>query len=131
VIWYHEKAMLTKASRIYDRTYLPGLDLLRLFAALLILLDDLGAFSAAHPGVGPPFAFQPLNLASRFGWVGVEIFFVISGFGLAISANRRTASEFIKRRLIRIMPVLWAGVSAHGRHIASIIWMKLCVSSTC
>jgi peptidoglycan/LPS O-acetylase OafA/YrhL len=100
--------MLTKASRIYDRTYLPGLDLLRLFAALLILLDDLGAFSAAHPGVGPPFAFQPFNLASRFGWVGVEIFFVISGFGLAISANRRTASEFIKRRLIRIMPVLWA-----------------------
>jgi peptidoglycan/LPS O-acetylase OafA/YrhL len=87
--------------------HLFGLDLLRLFAAALVVLDHFGAFSATEPDVGRPFAFPVLNFATRFGWVGVEIFFVISGFVIALSARGASPSAFLKRRALRIFPALW------------------------
>jgi peptidoglycan/LPS O-acetylase OafA/YrhL len=87
--------------------HLFGLDLLRLFAAALVVLNHFGAFSAAVPDVGKPFAFPFLNFMTRFGWVGVEIFFVISGFVIALSARGASPGGFLKRRALRIFPALW------------------------
>lgn len=87
--------------------HLFGLDLLRLFAAALVVFNHFGAFSEALPDVGAPFAFPPLNFMTRFGWVGVEIFFVISGFVIALSARGASPSGFLKRRALRIYPALW------------------------
>lgn len=43
-----------------------------------------------------------------FGAFGVDIFFVISGFVMAmIVSEGQTASEFIKSRIIRIVPLYW------------------------
>ena len=89
------------------RGHLFGLDLLRLFAAVLVVSNHFGAFSEARPGVGKPFAFPALNFTTRFGWVGVEIFFVISGFVIALSAHGASPSSFLKRRTLRIFPALW------------------------
>ena len=46
------------------------------------------------------------------GWLssGVDIFFVISGFIMWVSVERRrtmTAAEFMRARLIRIVPLYW------------------------
>jgi peptidoglycan/LPS O-acetylase OafA/YrhL len=87
--------------------HLFGLDLLRLSAAALVVLNHFGAFSAAAPDVGKPFAFPILNFITMFGWVGVEIFFVISGFVIALSARGASPSGFLKRRALRIFPALW------------------------
>jgi peptidoglycan/LPS O-acetylase OafA/YrhL len=87
--------------------HLFGLDLLRLFAATLVVLNHFGAFSETQPDVGRPFAFPALNFATRFGWVGVEIFFVISGFVIALSARGATPGGFLKRRALRVFPALW------------------------
>ncbi|MDI4632839.1 acyltransferase [Pelomonas sp. V22] len=81
---------------------LPGLDLLRSIAILWVMLFH----SFIVDGVGP--RFDPL---ARYGWVGVDIFFVLSGFligsqllrglqrgeGLALGA-------FYARRAWRILP---------------------------
>ncbi|WP_353064853.1 acyltransferase [Tunturibacter psychrotolerans] len=40
------------------------------------------------------------------GGAGVDIFFVVSGFVMAIG-RQKSASEFIKRRLFRIVPLYW------------------------
>lgn len=53
-----------------------------------------------------------INLTSRL-WVGVPMFFVISGYCIAASAmshakHERPASEFFKKRLRRIFPPYWA-----------------------
>lgn len=54
-----------------------------------------------------------IRLAAAFGWSGVHLFFVISGFlvGGAILADIRAGhfgfGRFYLRRLLRIMPVLW------------------------
>lgn len=43
-----------------------------------------------------------------FGWVGVDFFFVLSGFIIAHTLSARpTAQDFLARRLIRIYPPFW------------------------
>jgi peptidoglycan/LPS O-acetylase OafA/YrhL len=38
------------------------------------------------------------------GWVGVEVFFVISGFVIMSSASKATPIEFVERRIARLYP---------------------------
>ncbi len=51
---------------------------------------------------------------TRIGWIGVEIFFVISGFVIARSAIGQTTASFLRRRALRLVPGAWicAGVTA-------------------
>jgi peptidoglycan/LPS O-acetylase OafA/YrhL len=42
-----------------------------------------------------------------FGWVGVEVFFVISGVVIANSADGATAKSFLKGRMLRLYPSAW------------------------
>jgi len=83
---------------------LLGLDLLRLSAALLVVLHHYGwAFGwYRHLNVAPRLA----NYA-WVGFVGVQIFFVLSGFVIPYSAQRLTAREFVQSRLIRLYPAAW------------------------
>lgn len=39
------------------------------------------------------------------GNMGVDIFFFVSGFGIAFSLDKHTTKEFYKRRLLRLMPL--------------------------
>jgi peptidoglycan/LPS O-acetylase OafA/YrhL len=45
------------------------------------------------------------------GWVGVQIFFVISGFVIAFSAQSSTPLAFARGRLERLFPLIWACAS--------------------
>ena len=79
-----------------------GIQALRGFAAaLVVVLHATG---------------QPFGMEASKPWVwmrghaGVDIFFVISGFVMAISATgqgRPTAGEFLRRRILRIVPLYW------------------------
>ena len=56
-----------------------------------------------------PPTFNSLSAApfTWFGWVGVEIFFVISGFVIANSASKSSATEFLLGRALRLYPAVW------------------------
>lgn len=44
----------------------------------------------------------------NFGWLGVPVFFVISGYYIAVSAtNCKTARDFAVKRFFRIFPAYW------------------------
>ncbi|MEN9894750.1 MAG: hypothetical protein RIR97_602 [Pseudomonadota bacterium] len=83
---------------------LHGLDILRLLMALLVLLFHFGFRGAANGDM--PVLDIPLWLAeaSRYGYLGVSGFFMISGFVIAYSAEGRTALEFAIARFARIYP---------------------------
>ncbi len=95
------------------RQRLPALDLARFGAAMMVMLYHLGyheperrlTAQVNHPGFTIPLAHSVLPLG--FGWVGVQIFFVISGFVIAYSAERETAFTFLQRRILRLAPSLW------------------------
>src|SRR5689334_12900580 len=52
-------------------------------------------------------AFPELLPMTWFGWVGVQIFFVISGFVIANSANAVSPIAFARSRVLRLYPAVW------------------------
>jgi peptidoglycan/LPS O-acetylase OafA/YrhL len=94
---------------------LPGLDLVRFCAASLVMFYHF-AYWSWHDGphaiglrsaIGTGVTYPSLVEASWFGWVGVEIFFVISGLVIAMSAEGRTPGQFLRSRFLRLAPGLW------------------------
>jgi len=99
------------------KNHFPLLDPLRFGAALLVAVFHLTFWSWAWSslGVAPGFEhyvaadlqFQSAAPFTWFGWVGVEIFFVISGFVIANSARNVSATEFLLGRVLRLYPAVW------------------------
>ncbi len=92
---------------------LIGLDLLRFGAACLVMLYHLACTAWLVPSseaaalVGSPIPFPALLPVSAQGWVGVPMFFVISGYVIAYSASQASPSRFLTGRILRLVPGIW------------------------
>lgn len=83
---------------------LQALDLFRFFAALSVVFYHYFPMSenSHFPGVAS---------VAQFGYLGVPLFFMISGFVIFASAERRSPSEFIVSRATRLLPAFWIGAT--------------------
>jgi peptidoglycan/LPS O-acetylase OafA/YrhL len=87
--------------------------MLRFLAAILVLSFHYCFLMEAAPGGLVARAgqgvikFSELNSYTNFGWVGVEIFFVISGFVIAFSGEKSTPFSFLRSRIVRLGPAVW------------------------
>ena len=79
------------------------LDLLRLFAVLVVVLFHYGFRGAAADGFTAA-SLPDLAPIAKYGYLGVQLFFIISGFVIAYSAEGRTATGFAIARIARIYP---------------------------
>jgi len=44
----------------------------------------------------------------KYGWLGVPVFFILSGFVIYLTVNKsEDALDFLKRRFIRLYPTFW------------------------
>lgn len=87
-----------------------GPDLLRLFAALLVVLFHVSETGGQRPSWPVDAADAPLGWLhpiAWMGWIGVQMFFVLSGFLIAASAVNSAPLHFLKKRAVRIFPALW------------------------
>jgi peptidoglycan/LPS O-acetylase OafA/YrhL len=109
---------LTLAPTVHARvetrpSQIVGIDVMRFLAAMMVAIYHITYISWADPGTRGDAAAMPF-LAFRTwapfvdtGWVGVQIFFVISGFVIAYTANGRSPADFIKGRAQRLVPSVW------------------------
>ena len=94
------------------KTTFGGVDILRFLAAVMVMFYHYGFWVWAFPdgisaratGGIPP---HPEMAFVGSGWVGVQIFFVISGFVIAFSAERSTPLRFFEARVKRLAPAVW------------------------
>jgi peptidoglycan/LPS O-acetylase OafA/YrhL len=103
------------------KSHLPLLDPLRFAAALGVAIFHQMFWSWAWVSIGVP-GFERTVAAdviypsaapyTWFGWVGVEIFFVISGFVIANSACQSSPGEFLLGRALRLFPAVWVCATA-------------------
>src|SRR5437868_3488923 len=86
--------------RFQDRERQPGLDLLRALAIIVVVIYHAALFGFKLPG-----------RVDRFGWIGVDLFFVLSGYLIGgqllaplARGQRINLGRFFARRALRIMP---------------------------
>jgi exopolysaccharide production protein ExoZ len=95
------------------KEYYYGIDLIRFAAALMVSFFHIGFSCWASPTSGGSnmlrgaYTLPELAPVTWFGWVGVEIFFVISGFVITSSAEGTTPAAFLKSRALRLYPAVW------------------------
>lgn len=96
------------AQRAADRFVV--LDVVRFVAAMSVLVYHykskyLEAFT------GDPVVAKAVYAVTKFGYLGVDLFFIISGFVIFASALGRTPGQFAVSRITRIYPTLWVCVT--------------------
>lgn len=87
-------------------TRLPALDLLRFLAASAVMVYH---YTYNGPVLQHWFAgaFASIAPVTRYGWLGVELFFLISGYVVLLSARHKTPRQFVLARVIRLYPAYW------------------------
>jgi exopolysaccharide production protein ExoZ len=89
------------------------LDIVRFAAALIVMIYHFGFKAFATPGnillarseLAP--SIPQWWAVSWWGWIGVQIFFVISGLVIAYSVEGSTPWVFAKKRALRLLPTVW------------------------
>lgn len=91
---------MNKNSRIYQ------IDLFRFIAALSVVFyhylfrgyasDDMSILD-----------FSEFGSIFKYGYLGVDLFFIISGFVIALSIKHRSITKFIISRISRLYPIYW------------------------
>ncbi|MFB7337444.1 acyltransferase [Streptomyces adustus] len=102
---------------------LYALDALRVLAALSVLLfhfTGVDAATKANWGTNPKELFPWLFPVTSYGSYGVQLFFIISGFVICLSAWDRTPGQFVRARFLRLFPAYWFSVL-----VAVLVWRAL------
>ena len=95
--------------RFVHREREPGLDLLRALAIIIVVI-----YHAAL------FGFKLPDRIDRFGWIGVDLFFVLSGYLIGgqllapfAHGNKISLGRFFSRRALRIMPAYFVVLAVY------------------
>ncbi|MFE9023004.1 acyltransferase family protein [Streptomyces sp. NPDC007808] len=92
---------------------LRALDGLRLLAALMVCMYHFTGKNgevAASWNQSPGTVFPTLSQLSTYGSLGVQFFFVISGFVICMSSWGRSLGDFFRSRISRLYPAYWVAV---------------------
>ncbi|MGW3408904.1 acyltransferase family protein [Streptomyces sp. NPDC000888] len=125
------KPATARAQRAGSRLY--AIDGIRIAAALMV---------AVHHFAGTNRSNQPGNIiwdrpvsdimpnvfrVATYGWIGVEIFFVISGFVICMSCWGRTPRQFFVSRVIRLYPAYWFAIAFTTAVLVAVpgVWERL------
>jgi peptidoglycan/LPS O-acetylase OafA/YrhL len=106
--------MSTQATKAASADRLAFADGLRAIAVMWVVLHHLyhGGHIARLAEHLPAFAIR----AMEYGYLGVTIFFVLSGYVMALTTHAldvdgRVAGRFLLRRLVRLTPPLYASIA--------------------
>ncbi len=88
-------------------TRVNEIDLLRFLAALAVVIFHYAfrGFAADAMSLMPYPLLAPI---AKYGYLGVELFFMISGFVILMTAANGNLTSFLVSRLVRLYPAFWA-----------------------
>ena len=93
---------MEKKKRIYQ------IDLLRFIAALSVVLYHFIFFTYKVDGLEG--GFDGISDYFKYGYLGVDLFFIISGFVIVLSIGHNSVTRFLISRITRLYPTYWLSV---------------------
>ena len=84
------------------------IDLLRFTAAMMVVFFHYTFRGFAADGLSD-VGFPELAPISQYGFLGVELFFMISGFVILMTASSGSLRKFAISRIVRLYPAFWFG----------------------
>ena len=98
--------------RVRLKSYIPAFDGLRAVAILWVIVHNASVDTLLHNNLA---ITKVVELLTNMGWLGVQLFFVLSGFlitGILLDGKKRQPREefkrFYARRFLRIFPIYYA-----------------------
>lgn len=89
-----------KNKRIYE------IDLLRFVAAIFVVCYHFFFHGIVTQKLADEF-YSNASDFFKYGFLGVDIFFILSGLVILVSAKNRSIQDFVKARFLRLYPVYW------------------------
>lgn len=86
------------------------LDYGRFFAALIVVAFHYTFNGIANGKIDSISHIPSVIEVTKYGYLGVELFFMISGYVIFFSAKNRTAAKFAESRAIRLYPAYWFAI---------------------
>ncbi|WP_052423561.1 acyltransferase family protein [Nonomuraea candida] len=121
--------MRTRPERLYE------IDGLRLLAALCVVLYHY--LFSGWAGGKTTVTFVAESAWAKYGYLGVDLFFLISGFVVLMSAWGRTPRQFVVSRVVRLYPAYWVGIAitalvtvALGQGLFQVSWTQVLANLT-
>ncbi|CAM1367289.1 Acyltransferase 3 [Tenacibaculum litopenaei] len=93
-----------------DTNRVYQIDLFRFIAALSVVLYHY-LFRSWAGNIDSNLDFYILGSFFKYGYLGVDLFFIISGFVIALSIQHRSITRFAISRISRLYPVYWVCVT--------------------
>jgi|CXWL01.1.fsa_nt_gi peptidoglycan/LPS O-acetylase OafA/YrhL len=107
--------------RELDTQQIAFIDALRALAPILVLWAHLGGWYLSARGLSSPLQDfwteninVPLHLWQDGGYLGVLIFFLVSGFIITHVSLRESQLEYAIKRAFRVLPLFWIAISLVG-----------------
>lgn len=102
--------MASTATVASERSRLSGVHVLQLLAVLALMVYHY-TYRYAVPGESTLPLSQRI---ARHGFLGIDVFLMVSGFLIVCSARGHTATEFVRARVLRRFPEFWIAVLVSG-----------------
>ncbi|OYT98992.1 MAG: hypothetical protein CFE40_09400 [Burkholderiales bacterium PBB1] len=83
------------------------LDALRFLAALAVVFLHYGVRGFADGDNLSPIRMEYLAHLVKYNYLAVNLFFMISGFVILMTAQSNSVIKFVKSRIVRLYPALW------------------------
>ena len=90
-----------------DKSRVNDIDLLRFIAALAVVFFHYSfrGYAADSASIMP---YPWLAPAAKYGYLGANLFFIISGFVILMTAEHGSLRSFVVSRIVRLYPAFWA-----------------------
>ncbi len=89
--------------------YQYELDIARIAGAISIVLYHYTFRGYAADNMSP-LHFPILGSVFIYGYLGIFIFFILSGYTIILSGKNKTVTAFIRSRILRLYPSFWVAV---------------------
>jgi peptidoglycan/LPS O-acetylase OafA/YrhL len=109
IIYKKQPQMRSEIKYVKGFSRINEVDLLRYIAAMMVVFFHYAfrGYMGAGENQLTLMSYPALMPIAKYGFLGVDLFFMISGFVIVLSASSGDLQKFVSSRVVRLYPAFW------------------------